>query len=477
LQPAGDHGGYLQNVPINHATLDEDESTLSLMRNGQNVPLEYGEDYVPWPDPARSQTSVTAPVVYVGFGATAPELGHDDYATVDVRDKIVAFLWRSPPESFPHDQGAHYSSIPVKVQTAAAHGAVGVIILYTEAQEESMPWSTIVGFAEQGWLAWADDSGNAQSTQPRIQGSALLSHAGTDALFEGSGESWDEVRSATAAGEIHSVELPVEVSIRRTTEHSKVHSSNVVAVLPGSDPRLSSEYVVYTAHLDHLGVGKPVDGDDIYNGAVDNASGVAAFLEIARTFATLPHRPRRSVMFLAVTGEENGFIGSDYFVHHPTVPSGMIAAEVNLDGLLMLHPLHDVIAFGAEHSSLAKFVELAANRFELAISPDPVPEELLFIRSDQYSFVKAGIPAVSLCPGGMTGDSDVDGIELIFDWKRRYYHKPQDDMDQPLDFAAGADFTRFAFLVGYLTANETARPTWNPGDFFGETFGLPQTKR
>jgi len=245
-----------------------------------------------------------------------------------------------------------------------------------------------------------------------------------------------------------------------------------VAKLEGSDPALRNECVVFTAHLDHLGIGQAVNGDNIYNGALDNASGSAILLEIARAFASMKERPRRSLLFVAVNGEEEGLLGSDYFAHYPTVAKSAIVANVNMDEDDMLWPLKDIIPFGAEHSSLDEVVHEAAARLHLGISPDPMPEEVVFIRSDQYSFVKQGIPAVFPVAGFKSDDPKIDPAKIFGKWEQERYHQPSDDMNQPnLDFEQAAKFARFNLLVGYMVAQKTERPTWKRGDFFGERYG------
>jgi Zn-dependent M28 family amino/carboxypeptidase len=246
----------------------------------------------------------------------------------------------------------------------------------------------------------------------------------------------------------------------------------VVAKLEGSDPALKSEYLVYSAHLDHVGIGEPVNGDKIYNGALDNASGSATLLEVARAFSTMNPRPRRSILFVLVTGEEAGLLGSDYFAHYPTVPKSSIVADLNVDEVLLLWPMQDVIAFGAEHSSLEVVIKQAAKRMNLVESPDPMPDEVVFIRSDQYSFVRQGIPSTMPSPGFKSSDPKIDPAAIFGKWEETRYHQPQDDMDQPgLDFDAAAKFARFVFLCGYLVTEDAQRPTWNKGDFFGEHYG------
>jgi Zn-dependent M28 family amino/carboxypeptidase len=295
-----------------------------------------------------------------------------------------------------------------------------------------------------------------------------LSTAETARFFEGSGRTADQVIAAAKAGKSRSFALPLTARIKTVTHWTELHSVNVAAKLEGSDPKLKAEYVVYTAHLDHLGISTPVQGDAIYNGALDNASGIAAMLQIARAFSTMQPRPRRSLVFVAVAGEEAGLLGSDYFASYPTVAQNSIVANVNTDEIEMLWPLRDVIAFGAEHSTLNDAVKRAADRMHLPQSPDPFPEEVAFVRSDQYSFVRQGIPAVMVSPGFKSDDPAIDPKKIFEQWEQTRYHQPQDDMQQPgLDFDAAAAFTRFAYLCGYEIAQDAARPAWNPGDFFG----------
>jgi Zn-dependent M28 family amino/carboxypeptidase len=260
-------------------------------------------------------------------------------------------------------------------------------------------------------------------------------------------------------------------TIHVATRLEALRSPNVVARLRGSDPRLREEYVVYTAHSDHLGMGEFIDGDNIYNGAVDNASGTAALLEIARAYSQMEPPPRRSILFAAVTGEEAGLIGSDYFAHSPTVPKHAMVADINMDGAALSWPLEDVLARGEEHSTLGVQVREAAERLKLAVAHDPFPEQVFFIRSDQYSFVRQGIPAVGSNPGLKSSDPKIQPKELVLQWISTVYHTPKDDMNQRIDFDATAKFSRFNFLLGYLIAQETERPAWHPGDFFGEKYG------
>jgi Zn-dependent M28 family amino/carboxypeptidase len=245
----------------------------------------------------------------------------------------------------------------------------------------------------------------------------------------------------------------------------------VIGILRGSDPELTDEYVVYTAHLDHVGTGVPIDGDTIYNGMYDNAMGSSLLVETARAFAAMPEPPRRSIIFIALTGEERGLVGSDYYAHYPTVPGESIVANVNLDMPLFLYPLADIIAFGSEHSSLEGVIADAVVEEGFVLTPDPMPEEVIFIRSDQYSFVKQGVPSVFLVPGHTSSDPGIDGEGLWRGFLKTYYHQPSDDLSRPIDWPSAVRFARANVRIGYAVAEDDDRPTWNPGDFFGEKFG------
>jgi hypothetical protein len=432
--------------------------------------LVQGEEYVLQGDFQREQTSVEAPVVFVGFGVTAPERGYDDYAGLDVEGKIVAMLIDAPP-SFPSSQRAYYSAFEVRMENAVAHGAVGMLYLWTTDMEKRIPWQMVARMSSTGGLQWLDQDGAPHGSFPDIRSQAVLSTSKAEELFAGAQYTFQEAVARLKNGESLGLNLDVRAEITTKSKHSTVDCVNVVGLLKGSDPNLSTEYIVYTAHLDHEGVGRPVDGDDIYNGALDNASGVAAVLETARAFASLETPPRRSVIFAVVTAEEKGLLGADYFANRPTVPLENIVANVNIDGMGVFYPAKDIVAYGAEHSSLGELARQAAEELEFVISPDPFPEETFFIRSDQYPFIKKGIPALFFFPGLQSADPEINGAEFLQKWLTTIYHSPKDDMSQDFDFEEGARVTRLNFLVGYLAAQNRERPTWNPGDFFGEKFG------
>jgi hypothetical protein len=470
LEPAGDSGTYFQRVPFRSGRPDEAKTTLTLVRGGKEQKLVYRKDFITAVDPGRAESLVEAPVVFVGEGVTAPEQGYDDYKGIDAKGKIVAMAYEAP--HFESSLKAHYSAAEVKEGIAVAHGAVGMILISDPILEEIYPYSKQTRDLDFPQFRWLDTQGRPNDYFPELKGGAVLSMAETKKLFEGSGHTAEEVFADIKAGTPKSFALPLTAKIHTVTKLEDVHSPNVVAKLEGSDPNLKSEYVVYSAHSDHLGIGQPVNGDGIYNGALDNASGSALLVEIARAFTKRNPRPRRSLLFVSVTGEEAGLLGSDYFAHYPTVAKDAIVADVNMDEDEMLWPLEDIVAFGADHSSLDVVVKKAAERVRLGVSPDPMPEETVFIRSDQYSFVKQGVPAVFPVAGFKSNDPKIHPEAIFKKWELERYHQPGDDMEQPgLLFDEAAKYGRFVFLCGDLIADDAQRPAWNRGDFFGEHYG------
>ncbi|HET7107528.1 MAG TPA: M28 family metallopeptidase [Candidatus Acidoferrum sp.] len=469
LSPAGDAGTYLQNVPLRSIRPDEANTTVSVIRKGKTETLVFRKDFLAPGDPARKESSVEAPVIYVGFGVTAPEQNYDDYKGIDAKGKIVAMVSEAP--NFESSLKAHYSSFEVKIANAAAHGAIGLIVVDDPVLEGLYSFKEQVRDLSRPGLRWLTKEGAPNDYFPQIRGGAILSLEASKQLFVGSGHTAAEVFQAAKEGKPLTFALPLSVKIHTQTKLEDVSSHNVVARLEGSDPALKNEYLVYSAHLDHLGIGEAVKGDTIYNGALDNASGCAILLEVARAFAQMNPRPKRSILFVAVTGEEAGLLGSDYFAHFPTVSKDSIVANVNMDEDQMLWPLQDIIPFGAEHSTLDGVVKRAAERLHLAISPDPMPEEVIFIRSDQYSFVKQGIPAVFPTPGFKSNDPKIDPLAIFKEWEETRYHQPQDDMQQPnLDFNQAVKYAQFAYLCGWLITQDPARPAWNAHDFFGDHY-------
>ena len=458
LSPAGDDGAYFQQVRLRTTRRDNDAGRLEINGVGGLRVLENLEDFVIDPEPGQAASSVTAAVVFAGFGIDAPELGVDDYAGLEVEGKIVLILVGAPA-SLPTDEKAHLSRDETKARTAASHGAVGLLRVHPGSADGD-PFVRAARGAEGGSMSWVRSDGRGHDAAPGLRAGALLSRQAAALLFQDAEKSFDEAGAGTTVG----FDLPVEVTLSQASRYSDFESPNVVAVLPGIDADLRHEYVVVTAHLDHVGVGRPDDsGDDIYNGAGDNASGTAVLLEVARSLAARP--PRRSVIFVAATAEERGLLGSDFFVHDPPVPVGDIIANVNLDSGVFLYDFADIIPCGTAHSSLAANVGRVAALLELGVGEDPLPEEALFTRSDHYRFVQQGIPSMFFMCGMTARDPDIDGLTELRRYLAEHLHRPSDDMSLPWSYAAAARYARFVAEVTRDGADTEARPTWNAGVF------------
>ena len=474
LDPGGEDDGWYQPVPLVSYRLGEGSMRVVTHRDGSDALLEYRDDYGMSGDKVRESDSIRAEVVYVGFGVHAPEFGYSDYEGIDVEGKIVA-LFRGAPADFDHNARAYYSSSRVKYEQAVKNGAVGIVNLWSRQSQRSMPWERYKKrTGTKPGMAWINLTGEANDYFPEIRGAIAISPATATELMAGTPINFEDALDAIEDSTPRSAPLGVEMTMERRTSHESITSPNVIGIVPGSDPELRQEFVVYTAHLDHLGVGVAEDGDDIYNGAYDNAMGVALMLETARAIAGSPLR--RSVLFIALTGEERGLLGSDYFASYPTVPTNSIVANVNLDMPLFLSPVADLIAFGAEHSSLQTVVAAEVEDEGFTLSPDPLPEETLFIRSDQFSFVRKGIPAIFLVPGFTSLDPDIDGEALFRAHLKNDYHRPSDDLALPVDWESARRFARANARIGVAIANADERPRWNENDFFGDRFGQEKSQ-
>uniref|UniRef100_B0SZ64 Peptidase M28 n=1 Tax=Caulobacter sp. (strain K31) TaxID=366602 RepID=B0SZ64_CAUSK len=466
VKPAGDNGSYLQQVPLTAYRSVNEGGVSYTTADGKSGALTFGEDYLPSAQARQADTSVTAPLVFVGYGINAPERGRDDYAGLDVKGKIVVLL-TGAPSGFQTEIRAHYSNTNVKRAEAARRGAVGVITLPTTSSEKRRPFERGVANYQEWKMTWSDARGVAYVRGAEAPGLATLSLKGGAKLFTGAPVTLESVlaEAETPEGLVKGFDLPVNVTIQLKTEIEKRRSSNVVGLIEGSDPTLKAQTIILSAHLDHLGIhGK--DADKINNGALDNASGVATMLEVARGFKEAKTKPKRSIVLLAVTAEEKGLIGSEYFANNPTVPKAGIAADVNLDMPILLYDFQDVIAFGADRSSIGPAVARAAGRVGIGLSADPLPEEGLFTRSDHYRFVEQGVPSVFLMTGFKNG-----GEKGFKDFLATHYHKPNDDLNQPINYEAGARFALVNYEIARELADMPARPSWNKGDFFGTLFG------
>lgn len=471
LEPGGEDGGWFQPVPMLANRIDAASAAVVYHEEDGEQVQRWKEDFVMGGDAVRAETEIRAEVVFVGFGIHAADMNYSDYEGIDVEGKIIAYF-AGAPDTFPHNERAYYSSGVVKAREAVARGAVGVVALRSRTDQKRYTWKFVSENAGmRPGMTWINLSGEAANYFPELQGGALVNEPPAEDLFRRAPISYEDALDAADAGTPLSTPLGIEVTLARKTDHETIASPNVVGVLRGSDPELADEYVIYTAHLDHVGTGVAVNGDTIYNGMYDNAMGSSILIETARAFAAMPVPPKRSILFVALTGEERGLVGSEYYAQYPTVPSDAIVANVNLDMPLLLFPLSDVIAFGAEHSSLEGLIEDAVAHEGFTLTPDPMPEEVLFIRSDQYSFVKQGVPSVFLVPGFTAAEPDIEGEKLWREFLQTHYHQPSDDLSRPVDWPSAVRFARANVRIGYAVAQDAPRPTWNDGDFFGEKFG------
>ena len=364
---------------------------------------------------------------------------------------------------------AHYASSDLKREEAVRRGAVGYIRLRSREDESKYPWAKFQDrIGKRASMTWLDSDGQPASYSPELLVRGGVSNDAAVKLFEGSPFSFEEVLDALEAGEAYSFALGTEVAMRQQSTHERIQSPNVIGMIRGTDPELADEYIVYTAHLDHTGVLDKGDEDGTYNGFYDNAMGIALMLEAARALKEVPLS--RSVLFVALTAEEKGLLGSEYFAEYPTVPQEAIVANINIDMPLFLFPIADVIAFGAQHSSLMGPAQAASAAEGFTLAPDPMPEENFFIRSDQYSFVKKGIPALYLDTGTRSTDGEIDAESILADHLQNHYHEPSDDASRPVDWDSAVRFARANARVGHQVATEAGRPRWNEGDFFGDRF-------
>jgi hypothetical protein len=472
LQPAGDKGSWYQKVTLRSARLVREPTVTLIGPDGTSRSWQSGTDVIAGPGLSAREQDFTAQVVFAGFGIDAPGEGIRDYAGLDVRGKLVAVFAGTPPGL---DSETAAFLLDQKAAVAAQRGALGLISLPTDESERTTPWAQRLKQRSDTHMTWMEGAQPHDAGGGR-RGAIALNRPVAEQLFAGARHSYAQVRAEAGRRNVRrrGFLLPTRMRLQRSSSWSDVSSPNVVALLPGSDPALRGEYVVLMGHLDHIGVNAEGPGDRINNGALDNAAGIATMLEAARAFAKSGVRPRRSILFVANTAEEKGLLGADYFVHHPPVPLDRIVAAVALDMPLLLYDFTDVIAFGAEHSSLAASVKRAAARMNVALSPDPMPEEHIFIRSDHYRFVQKGIPAILLMTGFANGGEA--------QWKHflaEVYHGVSDDMKQPIHWQAGARYARLNYLIASELANADTRPLWYRGDLFGDTFapGKPRGPR
>jgi hypothetical protein len=463
VQPAGDPGQYTQKLILRNTKVDNKTAKAFLSDAKGNVDsLSFGIDFLPYANPLSPMASGEGKLVFVGYGVDIPGF-YSDYDGIDVKGKVVVFL-AGVPDGIPASTLiSHFTSPGNKLNTAAEKGAIGAILVSpTNAFPNQNPaiQSNVALNPEKTMAFGRGFNGNLAFAL--TANSALINR-----LFLNSGKSLDEVSNAIKSRKNSSFEFPFSFAASYSNSFMEFESENVIGMIPGSDPKLKNEYVVHSAHLDHVGIGRVVNGDSIYNGAHDNASSVAALLEIARIYAKGNAKPKRSILIVMVTAEEMGLVGSSYFASYPTVPKSAIVANVNTDMPTVIAPLLSIVPLGAEHSSVMGNVKFAADYLGLEVETDPEPEQNRFVRSDQYSFVVNGIPALHIKYGNK---SDIPGFDMdgfIKTWRAKYYHQSADGMDGIFDFAAAKTYVQLNFLISYSIANTSAKPTWNPGDLFG----------
>ena len=467
-QPAGEGGTYLQKVRLRRAFLKSDATFAVRDAQGTELPLTAGQDYVVYPSPELPATSVSnAPLAFAGFGISAPELGYDDYAGLDVKGKIVVIV-RGAPRTFASTVASASQDLAGLLKAAVQHGAVGLMLASTHAGPlPNLKAGTYSVLGPNGKVA----ASRTFAVGSKQQFYGAVSAATLQRLLQTAALDTTQIFAAIRSGKPASAALKTTVTASAQSTYQDIESYNVVGKFTGSDAKLRDEYVVHSAHLDHLGITAPVKGDSINNGAHDNASGVSCVLEIAKIYSKLKEKPKRTMLFVFVAGEELGLLGSSAFAANPTVPKARIVADVNMDMPTIIAPLLSVVALGAPHSTLIEPVKTACAYMNIPLEQDPEPEQNRFIRSDQYSFVTAGIPALHIKYGNKTADGRNNLSEEVQKWRAVTYHKPQDDINGRFDFDAGKKYVQLCFLIGYQVAQNPARPAWNKGDFFGQRYG------
>jgi hypothetical protein len=458
LSPADGASGYVQTVKFTGRKIVEGQSSLELVRNGSAERLTLGEDaYINLRiDPAPA---VDAPLVFVGYGLTVPEMHVADLAGLDLKGKIAVALGGGP-SPIPGPLRAHYAYPSERGKYLAQAGAVGYITI-DNPRTSDLPWSRAAVSRLQEAMSLADpDLVDYQA----IKLGAVINAAHADKWLAGSGHTIGELLDLVSAGK-PLPRFPLVPSLRAkvVVERRDIESQNVAAVRPGTDPGLRTEYVVMSAHLDHVGVGQPIDGDRIYNGAMDDASGVAAMLEIANRLKEANRPTRRSILFVAVTGEEKGLLGSRYFAAHPAVPARSMVADLNMDMFLPLYPLRVLTVYGLNESDLGDALRQVARSMNIDVQGDPAPQRSIFNRSDQYNFIRRGIPAVMVDIGNRKGSRE-EQIEKA--WLEKRYHAPSDDLQQPIDRGAAAAYIEVMQRFAEQVANSPSRPQWKANSFF-----------
>ncbi len=464
-EPAGDNGTYFQNFNLVGVAPQTSSVITAIPSSGSPFTLKWLDEFVGVTQKQIPNASFDAPAVFVGHGIVAPEYNWNDYAGVDVKGKVVVMFTSEPPSDdpafFTGKALTYYGRWTYRFEEAARQGAAAALIIHTTPT------------ASYGWDVVRSSWGTEEQEVALAEGAPALAFAGWVTQDVGEkigatiGMTTDQMLAAANQRGFKAQELPLRIRGNVPAMIRQVETRNVVARIPGSDPAKVDEAVVFSAHWDHLGIGEAVNGDNIYNGAADNATGTGMLLEMARVWAELPQKPRRSALFLAAAAEEQGLRGSYYFGQHPVIPAGKIAAGLNFDMFLPYGRARDVTVNGAERTTIFPIVQQAAQRMDLAISPDARPEAGLYYRSDHFSFARVGIPSFSVDGGeDIVGKPEGEGAKLVAEFNDQRYHQPSDEYKDDWDFAGMEQYAQFGLLIGIDVANQDAMPTWKDGDEF-----------
>jgi Zn-dependent M28 family amino/carboxypeptidase len=457
VEPAGDNGFY-QGVKLRSLEIDESHSQLALVKDGAAQKLTLGEQafFSTRFPPAQK---IDAPLVFVGYGLNISEKNYNDFAGLDLKNKVAVIITGSPAD-IPSALSAHYQSRAERWKALKAAGAIGIIQIPNPASMDQ-PWSR---------MSLNRNHASMDLVGPEFDetaGSKLavtFNPAHADLLLQGTGHSFEELAAlAKDRKALPHFPLNVSVSALTATHTQNVDSTNIVAKIPGTDPKLRDEYVVLSAHIDHVGFGEPINGDRLYNGAMDNGSGSSLLLDMARSLKATHTKLKRSVLLVWVTGEEKGLLGSKYFAEHPTVAPKSMVADINTDMFLPIVPLKVLTVYGLAESDLGDRVTQVADHLNVHIQPDPLPLLNVFIRSDQYNFVRHGIPSLMVDVGATPGSPEA---AIIKTWRTERYHAPSDDANQPVDLATAAGYEEVIRALLIEVADNPKRPQWKQDSFF-----------
>ncbi len=456
IQPAGVKG-YYQSVKFESRQLMEKESSAALVRDGKAEALTLGEDAI-FSTRVDLAPTVDAPLMFVGYGLSIPEKDFDDLAGLDLKGKVAVLITGSPSQ-ISSALASHHQTAGERWKAFRAAGAVGIISIPNLASMD-VPWSrTSLNRLHPGMELAGAEFNETEGEQLAL----TFNPARADKLFAGSGHTFQELAElAKDRKPLPHFSLTVSIQAKATLKKKAVESANLVAKLPGNDPQLKNEYVVLSAHIDHVGIGEPVNGDRIYNGAMDNASGVAVLLDVAASLKQHPESLKRSLLFVFVTGEEKGLLGSKYFAAHPTVDPKSMVADINIDMFRPLVPLKMLTVLGMAESDLGAAAREVAESDGVSVQADPQPLRNVFVRSDQYSFIRHGIPALALDIAPTTPEEK----QIYQDWLTNRYHAPSDDLDQPVDLAAAGKYEDIIRQLMIKVAVNADRPKWKTDSFF-----------